>query len=67
MSSKKNDDVEMKDAIDTSSGAKTTNTDEKKEEPYDPFFGKLISICSSSFFHYRVQEGDGTAWKGWQR
>jgi hypothetical protein len=38
--------------IDTS-----TKKEEKKEEPYDPFFGKYYSCLNTS----RVQEGHGSA------
>jgi hypothetical protein len=53
---KKDGDVEMKDS--TVNGTADKKEEVKKEEPYDPFFGKAQSIDLRVF---RVQEGDGAA------
>lgn len=53
----KNGDVEMKD----STAAVDKKEEVKKEEPYDPFFGKEYSLLYRSF---RVQKGNGFARKG---
>ena len=54
---KKGDDVEMKD----STAAADKKEEVKKDEPYDPFFGKRYSILKLFF---RVQEDHGSAREG---